>query len=347
MAANKAFVFDTNFIIQNHDLDKVVEKLHDKGFAVYVTQVAVSERIAQECIKQKGKYDKILALQQDMAEFASITITKSYEKTEKAYHVGMQKKYDDLFGDHVIPLSTDAAMFQRVLDRSYMKTPPFIQGETDKGFKDSLMWLSILDYFKSNGEDEVVFVSDDRGFKESKEFLCDEFAHETGKKININNNAYYRSITEDAYESPKKVPEKEVPGPDKEILRRQIKEIFDQMCVVESENYFGDPYWEKTFTTSSLFDSEYMASVFEQSEDIVNQHIFEQNLPASILLNLDGRITDGDAQIPMSVVDHAIGLYTDIRDTYPSYLHQFYTAVATTLNQNFENPVNIDDELPF
>ncbi len=349
MSAKKAFVFDTNFIIQNLDLAEVVKKLNDKGFVAYVTQVAISERIAQECIKKKGKYDKLSALQKDVADFASIKVTKSYEEIEKLYHEGMQKKYDELFGDHVIPLSTDAAMFQRVLDRSYMKTPPFIQGETDKGFKDSLMWLSILDYFKSNGEDEVVFVSDDRGFKERKEFLCDEFAQETGKKIGIQNNSYYRTVTEVVPESPKKVPEKEVPAPDKEILRRQIKEIFDQLCVVEIEDYYGETYWKKTFKTSVLFDGEYMATVFERSEDIVKQHMFELELPASLLLNVDGRITDRESQIPMSSIDQAIGLYTDVREMFPSYLPQFYSAVAATLNQNFEEFVYVDhdEQLPF
>ena len=61
MNNNTAFVFDTNFIIQNHDLEAVTKKLIEKGFFVYITQVAVDERIAQECNKQKEKYDEIKA----------------------------------------------------------------------------------------------------------------------------------------------------------------------------------------------------------------------------------------------------------------------------------------------
>lgn len=37
MSIGKAFVFDTNFIIQNHNLDEVVENLINKGFIVYIT----------------------------------------------------------------------------------------------------------------------------------------------------------------------------------------------------------------------------------------------------------------------------------------------------------------------
>ena len=42
-----AFVFDTNFIIQNHDLETVTQKLMEHDFVAYVTQVAIDERIAQ------------------------------------------------------------------------------------------------------------------------------------------------------------------------------------------------------------------------------------------------------------------------------------------------------------
>ena len=53
--SKKAFVFDTNFIIQNYNLNDVVKNLNEKGFVVYITQVAIDERIAQECIKQSAK----------------------------------------------------------------------------------------------------------------------------------------------------------------------------------------------------------------------------------------------------------------------------------------------------
>lgn len=83
--SKKAFVFDTNFIIQNYNLNDVVKNLNEKGFVVYITQVAIDERIAQECIKQRAKYDKLESFKKEVEGFASITITEPYEKTEKLY----------------------------------------------------------------------------------------------------------------------------------------------------------------------------------------------------------------------------------------------------------------------
>ena len=192
--SKKAFVFDTNFIIQNYNLNDVVKNLNEKGFVVYITQVAIDERIAQECIKQRAKYDKLESFKKEVEGFASITITEPYEKTEKLYKEGMQKKYETLFGANIIPFDRSEKNFNRILQRAYMKVPPFITSGTDKGFKDSLMWLSILDFFSSNGEDEVVFVSNDNGFKENSERLCTEFRDTTSKIIEIKDNSYYKTI---------------------------------------------------------------------------------------------------------------------------------------------------------
>ena len=54
----KAFVFDTNFIVQNKRLDTVIEKLQDE-YSVYVTQISIDERIAQSCRELQVKFNDI------------------------------------------------------------------------------------------------------------------------------------------------------------------------------------------------------------------------------------------------------------------------------------------------
>ena len=71
----------------------------------------------------------------------------------------IQKEYDNLFGKNIIPFDTSTEVFEIVLQRALYKKPPFRNKEnaSDKGFKDCLMWISIMQYFKSNGEKEIVF----------------------------------------------------------------------------------------------------------------------------------------------------------------------------------------------
>ena len=348
MADKKAFVFDTNFIIQNKNLKEVVENLNKNNYTVYVTQVAIDERIAQECVKQKGKYEKLTALSNETKDFATITIDKKYEDVEVLYKTGMQKKYSDHFGKNIIPYSQDSEMFAKILQRAFMKIPPFITSGTDKGFKDSLMWLSILDFFKASGENEIVFVSSDNGFKESTTILCEEFNEVTGKTIEIKDNSYYKELLEkDTAPETKDV---SGPLPDFSKIREQIEEVMDTLRWEVDEDYFGNENWYKTFVLQKEVDSKYMEIVFSGLKSTINDHIFESSVPAFKVLDLDGRIVE-DKGIPMKKVENALHLYEDILKKYPDYIEQFYNATAIIINRSYNPPIHtyedIDEDLPF
>lgn len=55
-------------------------------------------------------------------------------------------------------------MLSAMIDRANHRLPPFSaeKNASDKRFKDCLLWLSLLAYFKEHGEDHVVFVMDDK-----------------------------------------------------------------------------------------------------------------------------------------------------------------------------------------
>ena len=346
--AKRAFVFDTNFIIQNKNLKEVIENLNKNNYSVYVTQVAIDERIAQECVKQKCKYEKLATLSNETKEFATITIDKKYEDIEALYKTGMLKKYVDHFGKNIIPYSQDSEMFAKILQRAFMKIPPFITSGTDKGFKDSLMWLSILDYFKVNGENEIVFVSSDNGFKENTSTLCKEFAEVTGKTIAIKDNSYYKELLEkDTVTATKDISEQ---LPDFSKIREDIETVIDSLRWNVTEDYFGNENWESTFVLQKEVDSSYMKVVFTGLKTVVKEHIFEQKIPAFRVLDLDGRVAE-DNGISMKNIEAALQLYEDISRKHPNYIEQFYTAAAAIINRSYRAPTNtfedLDEDLPF
>lgn len=57
MSKKKAFIFDTNFIIQHPDLDVALDKLKDR-YALYISQVSIDERIAQHCRELRQTFDE-------------------------------------------------------------------------------------------------------------------------------------------------------------------------------------------------------------------------------------------------------------------------------------------------
>lgn len=348
MERKKAFVFDTNFIIQNKDMDKVVLSLQD-SFTVYVTQVSVEERIAQQCRNLKDKYDGLRALQKSYMKIAKIDVLKSYEKHEKEYRIDIQANYDRLFGTHVIPFPEVLEMFPEVLDRAFKKIPPFsnVDNASDKGFKDCLIWLSMLSYFKKSGEDTVIFVSSDNGFKRNSDMLCKEFKEVTGKNLEIKDNSYYKSIIEVVPHEMEQVKHEKLP--DIRLTREQIRNTIEALCGVEIEDTWGNSYWERTFTTNEEVDADYMQEIFNGLRNNISNHIFDESVPAYDILGLDDRLTNGNINIPIVSLENMMKLYDEIKAEYPDLINQFYSTSANIINQNYiMQAVEGDDgELPF
>lgn len=350
MPEKKAFVFDTNFIIQISRLDEVIKNLKDR-FNVYVTQVSIDERIAQQCRELKTKFDTFESIQKKYGEIASIKQTTTYEKRSAEYKNSIQHNYDTAFGDNIIPFNKNEETFTIVLERANQKIPPFSSAEnaSDKGFKDTLIWISILDFFKSSTESSVVFVSSDNGFKNNADTLCKEFRSVTGKELEIKDNSYYKELLET--ELPQEMSRKVEKIPDASQLRPRIYATIGALCGVEEEGYWGLKEWVRTFTISEKADEKYVATIFKSLKDNIAQHIFDQDVQASDILGLDKGIRNGNANISLAALEQALSLHGEIMKDFPEYIQQFYAAVANILNQNYIEIQEIitedDGELPF
>ena len=161
-----------------------------------------------------------------------------------------------------------------------------VDGASDKGFKDSLIWLSLLEYFQSSGEDDVIFVTNDNGFRKNADALCKEFREFTGKNIAIKDNSYYKS--QFVIKESEKIPTyKDSPIPDVNQIREKIDGVINFLCGVYSNDNWGNPDWDRTFTLSQRVDSAYMEFIFTHlHQDIIN-HLFEKAIPADEILGLD------------------------------------------------------------
>lgn len=350
MAEKRAFVFDTNFIIQNRELDKTLEKIKDK-YNVYITQISIDERIAQQCRELKKNYDEAKKCSSKFSFFATIKFKMTYEDSKEELQKGVQTKYEQCFENCVIPFAKTGETLDKVLIRANQKLPPFSpdNDSSDKGFKDCLLWLSLLDYFKDNGEDEIVFMTDDKGFSRNGESLCDEFKSITGKTIEIKSNGSFKDLIPQEPAVTTDVP-KPFSYPDFESIRDEIQEIVDGLRWVPCEDFWGNINVEQTCRINKLVDAQYMCAVFEKLEDTMYSNILNKSIPASEVLELDDRVID-NIEIPMSSIEKCLKLYKKILEQYPDYVHQFYKASASIINQSFVAPTtksnDVDDDYPF
>ena len=76
-----------------------------------------------------------------------------------------------------LPLPT-YQRFDSIMDRAFSKKPPFegVKSQSDKGFKDALLWESILEFSEKNSKIDIIYYSKDDIFSEEleKEF-CELF----------------------------------------------------------------------------------------------------------------------------------------------------------------------------
>lgn len=350
MSDKKAFVFDTNFIVQNKKLTDVIDKLKD-NYNLYVTQLSIDERIAQQVRERNIVYDEAEKLQKENTNLFSVQFIKSKDEIKEYVKNGVQKIYSKAFGDNIIEYSTTADSFKRVIQRANDKLPPFSNDKnaSDKGFKDCILWFSILDYFKSYGEQEVLFITSDQGFIKYETYLIDEFKKATGKKIEIKSNSFYNELVESGKTvetKPDETIEKTIPNV--EAIRERINALVEDIRNAEYYNHFGDECWERTFSTSKLFDKDYVRLVFEGLDSAIKKHFLESSIKATEVLEYDNRIENGNIEIPIKALEALKELYDDIKSRYAQYLDPLYEATAKILNSNYVEPKQYSwEELPF
>lgn len=362
MTEKTALVFDTNFIVQcKKDLLTIKEKLSDR-YVVYIPQLCIEERIAQRCRDQRAKYDRFSSLQEEYKHIASMNISVPFDASVVHIRKSTQASCDKLVGHHIIPLLKDEATFSDVLERALMKKPPFlsddVSGKTggkspsDKGFKDAVLWITMLHYFKENGEPKVLFLSDDKGFGEQAEKLRAEFKAVTGKDIEIKKNAYIEELTKEPEKTEKKAKAVQSPPlPDIRQLRERIQSATTAVCGFMSEGYWGEDEWLKYFTINRRVSPDDMQYVFSGIETLLGNRLFDLTISPVDVFEIEPFTVNCNYSIPTTALEDLFKLYQEIQKNYPQYIQQFYGAVANIVNDNYLAPPilvdSIDNQLPF
>lgn len=346
MANKKAVVFDTNFIIENKNrLSEVIKNLKTQ-FNVYITQVSIEERVAQKQREAKASFDEVDACAKKHHSIAKFSMLKTLEKECQNIENSTTNAYKKMVEDNVIPYNKEEVTFEIILDRAYKKTPPFpLNEKSDNGFKDTVLWLSIINYFKNNGEDEIVLISEDKAFGKNQDILVSEFKSETNKIIKIVPNSYYNDLFnhEEQNETTNEI------LTDVSPLRNKISEIIYDLCGYEMVDNWGNEFWERYFKMSTLSNPSYAKAVLDALPKVINANIFEQFVSAYDIFDFDDRIQGNASSIPIESVEAANNLHKDIKQKYPDYLEQFYLTVSNIFNSNYDSSeAGISDvTLPF
>ena len=348
MKEKKALIFDTNFIIEHSkDLETVVNKL-STYYEVFVTQLSVDERISQQYLDLKGKYDKAHNFATEIQSFARLEFFKEFDDAFNIMKNGMQNNYNHLFPNKIIPFSKSEESYSQIIDRVYKKLPPFISGASDKGFKDTILWLSLIDYFSKNKKfKSVVFVSNDHGFTENIETLQKEFLDKTFLEIEIKNNDFLNQIVCERKDIEVNTLKLKNITPEELInLRQEIQSILDGVCRTTSYEPYLDGYVTiPCFKLKEFLEINQIEEMFNNLSKVLFRDLFATKFVFSDL-NGNLQIFKDEYYIPRENIESLNSLYEKIKENYKQVLPQFYKVVKETINQNFEAS-DFPEDIPF
>lgn len=161
-----------------------VNDISDK-YKVWVPEIVFMELEKQRKEKYKVSIDNIKKEFEKIKDFKDVELKLPkihYEEEIKQYIINYIKNYKI----NVLKIARDGQLFSKILGRCVNKEKPF-SGESDKGFKDVVLWESIIEYAENNANNEK-FILITNNSKDFKKNLEQEFRDRTKKEMVI----YYK-----------------------------------------------------------------------------------------------------------------------------------------------------------
>jgi DNA-binding ferritin-like protein (Dps family) len=345
MTKKPPIVLDTNYIISYRADFANIHKRLSETYNVFITDVSIQERVSQIYIDYKEKYNKIEKFRADYSDFVEIKIRQSFEEIYEITKRKVEKSYQDLFGDNIIKFIEKENSLKLIMDRVYKKIPPFsiVENASDKGFKDTMIWLSMLEYFKDKVWDNVIFVTNDKVFRNNSDALCNEFTIFTGKKMEIKDNKYFETpvLTHEEFKA-----NIFKPLPDVSLLRSKIQEYVSAICF-EFNDYdqWGNPEFSGLFKLHKILTADDIKKIFENLNKVIEENIFETSIYAETVFCING--FENKSPIPITALQDALSLFIDIHNECKEYLPQFYYTVANIFNRNYDDSDWFSNNIPF
>lgn len=304
-----SIIFDTNVLFVNYDRGGDFTKFYfnstfnniidyiEKSDLYEKFEILVPSVVWKEMKKQKvdAYFNKKQELESKInkIKIPEITVNKKNENYDyEAYIEEKINEYKKELNNSIIEIreislpTKDA--FESIVQRAFNKLPPF-EGKnkkSDKGFKDVLLWESILQYKQNNINNKIVFYSNDNIFKE---YLEDEFQNIFKDEIEITKNEeeILKILKQISKENDKYLYIKDDIAELEEIRKYLVSKVFSEKLLeaLISINIYNDVY-----TIEDINNINVQSIV---PRDIENVRYYDAKLEFNVLFNkVNGEVED-------------------------------------------------------
>lgn len=323
---------------------------------LYIPDVVLDE-LVQKDITSINKVNKLI---DDRSIFKEIIQVKDIN--DGLIHI-IRSYYSNLFNDRVIKLSS--VDIDKMYERSLLKKPPFssAKGASDKGFKDSLIWLSILE---DNHTDynQVILLTRDNGFLDNKEELQNEFLRKHDMEISFfrelprEQETEFSEVSSNITEQEKNHHKIIEDFKELEDIREKLDDILYRITIEREYNPYGEGFIEhKRFIISEKITAIPLEELLINSYSVLKDNIMSNSIPPREFLRIFENfiLSEEKEDIFTNDLNDFYELLLKVNSDLSNYSGSIVKAITDYINaKTFEldldfNPFEeIDDEeLPF
>lgn len=346
---------------------------------VYVPQTALDEAtvhyytfLTETIISRLENYTFLYDSIDLKYNLSEINYTQSYES--------IYQTISQVFENKIIPL--ESINYHDVYMRALRSEPPFVSGETngDSGFKDTLIWLSILNYDYEK-YDKVIFVTSDPDFqkKKNQDLLQKKFFQEHKIELKIREKLWQEN-KETTNKQEKTSTEKiEVENEDSSmeklledydkitIFRERLEQILSDIILKFINPFHTEPHTEMENPFRNNYYSnqeEYRFRIFRKINidnfSMLKKHLYkiisESGLSSEISVEKfltpylpDPKINlEEYHKIDTDTLKKLLETMHEFEKSLPNYTNAFLALVNEKLNTiSYEDITVQDDDLPF
>ncbi len=361
---NRCIIFDTNFIYENLDLEVLFSKKNDDE-DYFISDIVIEE--------MKGKnYRGITKIHDDFQKILENSLNEKYLKIKGETNLKealnnsdkkVEKYYKSYFKKNIISIYSKERMYDDLMARSKKKISPFIdvKGSSDKGFKDTLIWMTTLNFAVTSEYMEFILVTSDKGFiNNNKNNLISEFKELIpDKNIRIMNNFEFNKMhpenTTDIFPN---LANNDIPVISnkkedyKKLSEQAIKEyrkiVMKFFFCIKDGGPFQSNYEDYVFTLDRKPDFQDVVEFLDVILEKRNQFIFHESISFyETLSNLGYEYIEQYQDINKNVYTDLIDTYNNIKTNYLEYIEGFINLICDNFCRVEIQYNNIEDNLPF
>lgn len=345
-------IFDTNILTENKKILNEIKLKLDLISDIFIPMIVIEEIEAQKSRNIKEDYLKIKAIIDKNSDIFKYEEKFNLDETLKNSESNIEKWFRRYCNNNIIDYND--IKISDILSRLKYKEPPFINenGSSDKGFKDSIIWISILKNRKIQDYKKIVLVTNDKtGFIKRTKELYDEYNQEHTVSLIICSNIeeLYNNLGITKVEKIENNIEKPQKGIYKidniDDLKIRLNSCVENLLYTIYEDDWGNEHRDNNFNIYNKMEEDDVECFLGLLEDFLNENIFFNLVDITELLSRCGIDSAGE-NVSSDYLNQLNDIYKDLRKNKSLY-NPFINFLKVEFNKLYKFKPKIEEVDPF